>query len=122
MNQALAGGREEALLLRKWMVRSDAPLDPQAWILSPQSAIHIGKAIVGSINHYDAGRAAGMAAINLMRDAHQQKALRIDPREIPWLDRMQDALESLPADEGEFISLMMTQVDTTKFEARDYGL
>src|SRR5690606_9207896 len=37
-NQALADGPEAAAMLRKWLVRSDAPLDPQAYVLTPQSA------------------------------------------------------------------------------------
>jgi hypothetical protein len=54
----------------------------------------------------------------LLRDGD----VKIPEREHGWLDTMQDAVESLPAHEDEFINQMMGVVDTTKFVAADYGL
>ena len=39
-----------------------------------------------------------------------------------WLDRIQKAVETTPANESEFIGEMMSVVDTTKFVAGDYDL
>lgn len=122
MNQALAEGRDAALLYRKWMVESDAHLDPQAYILTPDSAVAIAQAIVSAPNAYDAGKAAAFTALRLLREAHRDGALKIHPRELPWLDRLQKTVEALPAGESEFISEMMNHVDTTKFVAGDYGI
>jgi methanol---5-hydroxybenzimidazolylcobamide Co-methyltransferase len=122
MNQALADGRDAALLFRKWMITSDAPRDPQAYVLTPESAQAIAQAIVSAPTAYDAGKAAALCAVRLLRDAHRGGALRLQPREIPWLDRMQKAVEVLPAKEAEFIEEMMDQVDTTKFVAADYEI
>jgi methanol--5-hydroxybenzimidazolylcobamide Co-methyltransferase len=122
MNEALAGGRDSALLYQKWMIASDAPRDPQAFILTPDSAIQIARSIVNAPDAYHAGQAAGLTALRLMRNAHRNRALNIVPREVPWLDRMQKTLESLPSTESEFIALMMGQVDTTKFVPEDYEL
>jgi methanol---5-hydroxybenzimidazolylcobamide Co-methyltransferase len=122
MNQALADGPDAALLYRKWMVDSDAFLDPQAFVLTPSSAVAIAQAIVASPNPYAAGKAAALTALKLMRDAHQDGALKIRPRELPWLNRIQVAVEALPADENQFIADMMASVDTTKFVASDYDL
>jgi methanol--5-hydroxybenzimidazolylcobamide Co-methyltransferase len=122
MNQALADGRDAALLYRKWMVASDAYRDPQAFILSPASAIAIAQAIVRAPTPYDAAKAAAFTALQLIRHAHKDGLLRINPRELPWLDRLQKTLDSLPARESEFIDEMMGVVDTTKFRATDYGI
>jgi methanol--5-hydroxybenzimidazolylcobamide Co-methyltransferase len=122
MNQALADGPDDALLYRKWMVASDASLDPQAYILSPESAIAIGGAIVRAPNHYAAGIAAARAALDLMRQGHKDGALKIAAREVPWLDRLQGTLDSLPAGESEFVDQMMARVDTTKFVPGDYEI
>jgi len=122
MNAALAEGREAALMYRKWMVASDASRDPQAFVLSPESAIAIAQSIVRAPNAYSAAHAAARTALQLLRDAHREGALKIAPREIPWLDRMDKTLDSLPASETEFIGEMMSQVDTTKFVAADYEL
>jgi methanol---5-hydroxybenzimidazolylcobamide Co-methyltransferase len=122
MNQALADGRDAALLFRKWLVASDAGKDPQAFILSPESAICIAQAIVTAPHPYAAGQAAARAALRLMRDGHRDGALKLHPREVPWLDRMEKTLDTLPASEAEFIAQMMGTVDTTKFQAADYAL
>jgi methanol--5-hydroxybenzimidazolylcobamide Co-methyltransferase len=118
MNAALADGRDAALLYRKWMIDSDAALDPQAYILTPESSLAIAQAIIAAPDYYTAGKAAALTAIRLLRDGD----VKIPEREHGWLDTMQDAVESLPAHEDEFINQMMGVVDTTKFVAADYGL
>lgn len=122
MNQALAEGREAALLYRKWMVDSDAALDPQAYVLAPESAIAIAQAIVRAPDAYAAGRAAALTAVTLLRDAFKDGRLKLHAREVPWLDRIQKTVEALPDREGEFIDQMMGAVDRTRFVAVDYEL
>ena len=122
MNESLADGRDAALLYRKWMVNSDASRDPQAYVLTPESAIAIAQSIVTAPTAFDAGRAAALTALRLMRDAHRDGALRIHPREVPYLDRLQKTVEDLPSTEVEFIDQMMGQVDASKFVAADYGI
>jgi methanol--5-hydroxybenzimidazolylcobamide Co-methyltransferase len=122
MNAALADGRDAALLYRKWMVSSDISYDPQAFILSPECAIAVGKSIVSAPNSYDAGKAAARTALRLIREANADGVLKLAPREKPWLDRLEKVLDAMPAGETEFIDKMMAQVDTTKFVAGDYGI
>jgi methanol--5-hydroxybenzimidazolylcobamide Co-methyltransferase len=122
MNEALADGRDAALLCRKWMVSSDAGRDPQAWVLTPDSAVAIAQAIVSAPDAYHAGQAAALTALRLLREAHRDGALKIHPRELPWLDRLQQSAEALPTTEVEFIDQMMAEVDTTKFVPGDYEL
>lgn len=122
MNEALADGAEAALLYRKWMVRSDAGRDPQAFIIAPENAIQIAQAIVQAPDAYHAGQAAGLAAVRLLRAAHADGVLRIPVRELPWLDRLEHALASLPTDEATFVAEMLGELDTSKFVAADYEL
>lgn len=122
MNESLADGRDAALLYRKWMVNSDAHRDPQAYILTPDSAIALAQSIVTAPTAYDAGKAAALTALRLMRDAHKDGALKLHPREVPYLDRLQKTVEALPSKESEFIGEMMGEVDTTKFNAEDYEI
>jgi methanol--5-hydroxybenzimidazolylcobamide Co-methyltransferase len=122
MNEALADGREAALLYRKWLINSDATRDPQAWMITPASAVALGEAIVRAPDAYHAGIAAGLTAVRLLREAHRDGAVRLLPREVPWLDRMQKSLEALPETEAAFVEEMMAEVDTTTFRAADYGL
>jgi methanol--5-hydroxybenzimidazolylcobamide Co-methyltransferase len=122
MNQALAEGRDAALLYRKWLVNSDAGLDPQAYVLTPDSVIAIAQAIVSAPTPLEAGKAAALIAIRLLRDAQKDGRLKIHPRELPWLDRMQQAVETIPVSEAKFIGEMMGEVNITKFVAADYDL
>jgi len=122
MNEALADGRDAALLFRKWMISSDAHRDPQAYVLTPDSVIAIAQAIITAPSAYDAGKAAAVSALRLLRDAHRDGALKLQPREVPWLDRLQKSVEALPAKEADFVDEMMTEVDTTKFVAADYEI
>lgn len=121
-NQASIDGPESALQLRNWLVKSDAGLDPQAMIITPESSVSIAQAIVSSENHYAAGIAAAREAIRIMRETSEQGCLKIDPREATWLDRMENELDDLPDTEDEFIEEMMEDVDTDKFVPADYDL
>jgi hypothetical protein len=46
----------------------------------------------------------------------------LSPREVPWLERLQKAIEALPSGEIEFIDQMMGRVDTSKFVPADYEI
>jgi len=122
MNQALTDGRDAALRFRKWLVNSDASLDPQAYVLTPESALAIAQAIVQAANPVAAGKAAALTAVRLLCEGQLAGRLKIPPREIPWLDRIQKAVETIPANESEFIGEIMASVDTTRFVAGDYDL
>ena len=122
MNQAAKDGPEGRAQLIKWMVESDAPLDPQALILSPENCITLAQSIVSEDSHYAAGIAVGRKAIEILRDSHDQGYLQIGLRETAWLDRMEDELDDLPDNEEEFIEEMMEEVDLEKFRPQDYDL
>ncbi len=122
MNQALADGSAAALQYRKWLVDSDAALDPQAYVLTPESVIAIAKTIVKAPTPLAAGRDAALTAVRVLREAQKDGRLKIHPRELSWLDRIEKTVETIPDDEAEFIGEMMGCVDTTRFVAADYDL
>lgn len=122
MNRALADGPEASRLYRRWMVESDAALDPQAWILRPECVIELARVIVSADNPYIAGRSVALAAVRMLREAHGAGRLRIVPRELPWLDRLQKILESLPDSEARFIDSMVGCLDASRFSPAEYGL
>ena len=122
MNRALGDGPAAALLYRKWLVDSDASLDPQAYVLTPDSVIAIAQVIVKAPTPLAAGRDAALVAVRMLRAAQKEGSLKIHPRELSWLDRIEKTVETIPDDESEFIGEMMGCVDTTKFVAADYDL
>ena len=121
-NEAAKDGPAAALQMRNWLVRSDAGLDPQALVISPESSVAIANAIVSSENHYAAGIAAAREAIRIMRESSASGCLKLEQKEAAWLGRMEDELDDLPDNEAEFIEEMMEDVDTDKFVPEDYDL
>lgn len=122
LNRAAADGPEAARQLRDWLVESDAPLDPQAYILSPVNVIRLAEAIVAQPTHYRSGVAVAAEAVEILRQGAAEEKVAIPDRERPWLDRMQAELDGLPESEEEFIREMMGEVDTAAFRAEEYGL
>ena len=121
-NAATRHGHSAACSLRDWLVESDAPTDPQAWVLKPDTAVTIAQAIVDEPDHYAAGRAAAATALRELRTAHASGALRIAERELPWLDLMEESVVALPSRESQFIDQMLAEVDTSRFIPAEYGL
>jgi methanol--5-hydroxybenzimidazolylcobamide Co-methyltransferase len=122
MNRASAEGPESARHLQRWLVDSDAALDPQAFIISPQSSIELAKTIVASDSAYHAGVAVARRAIELMKHASAAGQLKIAGNEADWLDSMTEALDELPVSEEEFISAQLAVADSSKFLPGEYGL
>jgi methanol--5-hydroxybenzimidazolylcobamide Co-methyltransferase len=122
MNRALAEGRQSALTLRRWLVDSDAALDPQAWILTPDNVIAISRAIVEAPGYYQAGVAAARCTVGLLREAHAAGRLKIVPRELGFLDSMLAQLDDLPADEAGFIARQKSLADSSRYLPAEYGV
>lgn len=121
-NQALADGRSAALQLRRWLVNSDAALDPQAYILTPENSVTLARAIVSAPTPYLAGRAVAACAIDMLTQGHKNGQVKIDEREIGWLDTMRDSVEAMPDDEDQFIAQVVPLLDASKYLPQEYDL
>ncbi|NBB83263.1 MAG: methanol--corrinoid methyltransferase [Alphaproteobacteria bacterium] len=122
MNTALADGRDEARRLRDWLVRSDAPLDPQAWVLKPDVAARLSQVITEATDHYQAGRAVAAATLDELRQAYERGELKLDDRELPYMDMMRQSVEDLPADVGQFIEQQKAMIDPGRCDLAEYDL
>ncbi len=122
MNTAAADGPAAARQLRDWLVKSDASLDPQAFILAPENVLAIARAIVVAPGRYRAARAAAEQTISLLEEARRAGAVHVSPREQPWLERMRDALAEMPEREDDFIAQMLPLVDAQRCRLEEYGL
>ena len=122
MNEASKDGPDAVRQLQKWLVNSDASLDPQALVLAPASVIRIAEAIVKSPNHYAAGKAAAVEAVHILREGYEVFAADRDPFAVAWFDVVEDAVADLPENEGDFIGEQLAFADTAKFSPSQYGL
>ncbi len=119
MNLALAQGG--AGTLRDWLVESDRWLSPQAVILSPQATWEIAHAIIGQPSDYQRTVAAGQTAVRLLKDGVASGRLTLSKSETHWLQRIEEQLGSLPADEDDLLA-EMTATYGHLFRPASYGL
>ncbi len=122
MNAAIGEGSAGVATYQRWVVGSDARLDPQAYILTPANVMRIAGAVVAETNHYRAGCAAALAAISVLKDGIEGDHLQVADREKIWLDTMEETVATLPEQEDTFIATQLELADPSKFLAAEYGL
>ncbi|MDW8033788.1 MAG: methyltransferase MtaB domain-containing protein [Nitrososphaerota archaeon] len=117
MNRFITLGKQN--LLRDMLVLSDKFEDPQAFVLSPEVAIEIGKAIVSEKGYYRRGISACLKTIELMEN---EKNLRLNPPEQRFLSNLKKLIEALPDDEDEFRDQMCKAFSgkVQTFREKDY--
>jgi methanol--5-hydroxybenzimidazolylcobamide Co-methyltransferase len=99
----VATQRGDALRFRDMMIESDAPLDPQAYLFRPELVVNLCREVIAHTDPLKRMAAAGLTAINQLRTGYAGRAVRIPPKEIPWLDRMHDGLTSALQDGEAFM-------------------
>jgi methanol--5-hydroxybenzimidazolylcobamide Co-methyltransferase len=122
MNQAMKCGETDARKLRDWLVESDAALDPQAFVLRPDVVLRISGKILEETNPYRRTRQSVLSAIEEITAAYQSGAVKIAPREVRWLSRLEQQAHELPETEDAFLAEMLPSLDRSKFLPEEYGL
>lgn len=123
LNVASKSSKEDALRLRDWLVESDAPLNPQAYVLHPEVVLRISGKIAQATTPYKQTRVAAVAAVEELREGAQSGAYKLNPREESWLDMMEMAFErDIPETEEEMIAKQAPLVDSSKCDLREYGI
>jgi len=122
MNTATESGRQNALLLRDLLCESDSKYDPQAYVLRPDVVINISKEIIKEDTPFKRSKAAGLAAIQTLRNAINSKNLIVNEKEISWLDIMEKQIENVLDDEEAFIAEMLDRDISGKINPEKYDL
>ncbi|MDE3056512.1 MAG: hypothetical protein KGJ59_00960 [Bacteroidota bacterium] len=118
-NMALEKGTEQAY--QNLLVESDIHISPQAFVLSPSSAIRIASAIVKERTHYRQTVAAAREAAAIINEAAANAVLVLSTKERSWLDRIGKELASLPDEENTLTDLMKRKYGHL-FLYESYGL
>jgi methanol--5-hydroxybenzimidazolylcobamide Co-methyltransferase len=122
MNAARRHGKEAALALRGWLSESDAPLDPQAYVLRPDVVMHLAGEIVSETRPYARTRRASLAALEVLRRAHGNGEIHLPKPEVRWLEKLSAQADSLPEDEDRFLAGMLPQIDRSRVRLEEYDL
>jgi len=121
MNEAREAGREETLTLQRLLVHSDIRYDPQALILAPENVIRIASQIIKGTNYIEASVLGCLAGLDIIREALDNDTLKIEEKELMYIDILQNDLENIPLDESAFIEQMLPAVEDKIFP-EEYGL
>jgi len=122
MNQAIKEGKTSVLALQRLMVNSDIYHDPQALVLAPEMVIQIAGEIVKGENYIDAAVKGSLKGLSLIEEAVNSGKLKLEDREIVWIDSLRIEIESIPTDESKFVEETIAQIGTSKFIPSEYGL
>ena len=122
MNIASAEGRESALKLQSWNVKSDSKLDPQAYVLRPDVVIKLAGEIILEPTPYLRTRKSAQLVLELLRKAQQSGDLELPRVENRWLDTLSHQADMLMEDEEQFIINMKNKVNLQKVNLSEYGI
>lgn len=122
MNEALKAGTVPSHVLQSLLVSSDAYLDPQALILSPENVIRISKALVKGDTYVANARNGALEALDIIEEAIASRQMKISELESSYLPILREDLSSIPDSESEFIEMMLPLLDQSKFIPAEYGL
>ncbi len=121
MNEARLAGKRESLTLQKLLVNSDIKHDPQALVLAPESVIRVAKEIVKGKNYLEATVLGCLEGVKLISEAIDNKILKVEEKEVMWIDMLQHDIGEIPHDESTFIEMMLPRVES-KIIPSEYGL
>jgi methanol--5-hydroxybenzimidazolylcobamide Co-methyltransferase len=121
-NRALSEGSDSASTLQRWLVDSDAKLDPQAYVLTPENSLAFAEEIVSSETHYEAGKRVAARAVAILREGIDSDSVNIPERDRMFLDMVDSTLQGMADDEDTFIGDVLPLLDSSKFIAEDYDL
>jgi len=119
MNAAIELGTAKEL--QNMMIASDKYRDTHGFMLSPDNAYEIGKAIVGNVDsYYGRSRAAVLKCADLMAG---DSKLQLTDVERDALSKARKEVEALPEKEGDFIDQCLSEYKKVPgFDPTSYGL
>jgi len=122
MNTALKKGKKSVIELRNLFAKSDKKLDPNAYVLDPEVVIKFSKNIIKKESSYQRIITAGLSTVKELRKAIDNNQLKVDNKEIKWLDVIENKLNSLPDNKQKFVESMLKNYESNKFVPEKYNL
>jgi methanol---5-hydroxybenzimidazolylcobamide Co-methyltransferase len=119
----VASKHNQAAILRDWLAESDAPLDPQAYVLRPDVVLRLSEKIGQETTPFAQTRAAVVAAFEEIKKAWEAGEVKVPKREESWFNLLENQIDDLADTEDELIEDVMSDKDVTeKFLPAEYGL
>lgn len=122
MNTAAAHGPDAVRTLRDWWSESDAPLDPQAYVLHPAVVLALSAEIAAAPTPYLRTRTAAQSAVRALEQAGREGLLTFSTLEQRWLKRLSAQAADLPEDENELFRRVEARIPAGRVRLEEYGL
>ncbi|WP_227762768.1 methyltransferase MtaB domain-containing protein [Zhaonella formicivorans] len=122
MNVAKEESLENAFKLRDWLAKSDASLDPQAYVLRPDVVLEISKEMVKETSPLARTKKAAALAVEALRQGVARKELNIAEKEMKWLDIMSSQIDTIPDDPDKLWYEIQKELDLAKWIPAEYAL
>ena len=120
LNEATSKGPETAEILRDLHADSDSKLDPQAYVLRPDVALDISKELVKVEGRYSRAKKAALLAVSHIEKANKSGDVKLDDKELIWLDNIAETVEGMPDDVDAFTESVIDDCD--KLDRKKYDL
>jgi methanol--5-hydroxybenzimidazolylcobamide Co-methyltransferase len=117
LNRSIEEGTQN--LLKKLFVKSDKFKNVQAFVISPEISVEIAKSIIGHEDDFLRVRAAGLRAVDLIKNAVNEGNLMLNNRELDWLERIQLEMEKFHNEETVINEVVPLYKDLISLE--EYG-
>jgi methanol--5-hydroxybenzimidazolylcobamide Co-methyltransferase len=117
MNKAIESGNQDCL--KEILIESDKYLDPQAYVLSPDVALEIGKTIVSEEDTLLRTILAGVKLVKLMT---KEEKLKLNRSEKRFLEIMKNKLEEISKEPHKKVeqALQIYEQKISEYRLKDY--
>jgi methanol--5-hydroxybenzimidazolylcobamide Co-methyltransferase len=116
-----ATAMSQVRVLRDLHVHSDAPRNPQAFVLTPEATMRIAAAIIAEPDDYGRTRAALRTAVALLQEGVADGAFELPLREKKWLDKLVAAEAMLPDSASALVAQTHDRFGAN-YDPKTYGL
>lgn len=117
-NQALVEKQEKEL--QSLLINSDVRHSVHALMVTPGSAVTLARALIAEQDDFQRTRRAGLAGCAIIREALNKGTLKLPPRELDWLARIEDELADCDKEEKALAHGCATYGEL--FSREEYGL
>lgn len=118
----VAAQKGQARMMRDMLVESDCYLDAQAYIMKPDVVFEISKEIVKTQDPFFRTLNTAKLSLDILQRAVDHRELKLENREVNWIDLLRSQIDEIPEDEEAFIAEMKAEVDNTKYNPAEYGI
>lgn len=119
-NTASRMGHRETM--QKILIESDAPTEVQGYIMRPEVIMEISKEIIKHSDDLVRTKVAAQKTVEQIKKGVKYGLVTVTPKDLKWLDMMEEALDEIPEDKQKFYHEMKEDLEDTPFIPEQYGL